>query len=63
MHVEHGELVGAGVRRVIAVVCEVQAVVAVGLQVGCGVEQIILRIGSLRLHHPLAKTAVDAEGE
>ena len=27
------------------------------------VEQVILRVGGLRLHHPLAKTAVDAEGE
>ena len=62
VHVEHGEFVAAGVGSIIAVVGEVQAVVAVGLQVGCAVEQVILRVGGLRLHLAFAETAVDAEG-
>ena len=63
VQVKHGELVSPCVGSVVAIISEIQAVVAVGLQVGCAVEQVILRVGGLRLHHPLAKTAVDAEGE
>ena len=60
--VEEAQLVAAGVGGVVAVVGEVQAVVAVGFHVGGAVEQIILRIGSLRLHLALAQRTVDTEG-
>ena len=57
------ELVSPCVGSVVAIVCEIQAVVAVGLQVGCGVEQVILREGILCLNITPAQAAVDAEGE
>ena len=65
VHVEHGELVGAGVGGIVAVVGKVQAVVAVGFEVGSTVEEIILRVRGLRLrlHLALSQTAVDTEGE
>ena len=63
VHVEHGELVCAGVRRVIAVVCEVQAVVAVCFHVRGGVEEVVFRMRDNTLHFAFPQAAVDAEGE
>ena len=51
-----------GYRGVVAVVGKVQAVVAVGFQVGRAVEQVILRIGCLGLHLALAQRTVDGKG-
>ena len=61
--VEHGELVSPCVGSVVAIIGKVQAVVAVGLQVGCAVEQIVFRVAVRGLHLALAQRAVDAEGE
>ena len=63
--VEHGKLVSAGVGSIVAVVGKVQAVVAVGFQVGRAVEQEVLHvmIRHRHLHLRFAQRTVDAEGE
>ena len=62
VHVEHGELVSPCIGSIISIIGEVQTVVAVGLEVGGAVEQVILRIGCLGLHLALAQRTIDAEG-
>ena len=59
--IEHTDFIGAGVGGVVAVIGEVQAVVAVCLEICCGVEQVIFSEGILCLHITPAQGAVDAE--